>query len=285
MARYRRIKPEFYSDDKIIELTHSARLFFIGMWTFSDDTGVIQNKPRMLKAQIFPADDISVDDVQDILRLLYECSLIAYNDDQTLIRVKGFLSHQKIDRPQPSKYVFVEGQPGQFDEPSTNTRRPIVNTVKLSKVKISKDKLKENGQIQEAFDQLWIRYPKKVKKARCLRVFNGLSKTKREACIKGVKRYIEYWELNGTSLSHVPMLSSFINDARWEDELDMSRSQDSLKITPASNRYADMYMSEKQEVIDPKDIPTPEEVSNIFKEELKKHPNFSKKREKYRNGS
>ena len=266
MPRYRRIKPEYWSDDKVIELTHSARLFFIGLWNFADDTGVHKNNPRQLKAEIFPADDISIDDVQDILRMLNECSLIAYNDDQTLIRIKGFLSHQKIDRPQPSKYTFVEGQGGQFVEHSTNNRRPIVNTSKLSKVKISKDKLKESGQIQEQFDLLWIRYPKKVKKARCLRVFKGLSKTKREACIKGVKRYIEYWELNGTSLSHVPMLSSFINDARWEDELDMSKSQESLKITPASNRYADMYNAEKQDVIDPKDIATPDEVEKIFEE-------------------
>jgi len=264
MARYRRIKPEFYSDDKIIELTHSARLFFIGMWTFSDDTGVIQNKPRMLKAQIMPADDISVENVQDILRMLYECSLIVYNDDQTLIRIKGFLSHQKIDRPQPSKHVFVEGEGGQFDEPSTNTRRPIVNTVKLSKVKISKDKLKENGQIQEAFDQLWIIYPKKQKKARCSRVFKALNKTNREACIRGVRRYIKYWELNGTSLSHIPLLSSFINDARWDDELDMSKSQDSLKMSPTSNRYTDMYKADKEEPIKPEDIATPEQVHEIL---------------------
>ena len=264
MARYRRIKPDFWSDDKIIELNHSARLFFIGMWNFVDDTGVIQNKPRMLKAQIMPADDISVNDVQDILRMLYECSLIAYNDDQSLIKVKGFLSHQKIDRPQPSKYNFVEGELGQIVEHSTNNRRPIVNTVKTSKVKISKDKLKESGQIQEQFDQLWIRYPKKVKKARCLRVFKGLSKPKREACIKGVKKYIEYWQLNGTSLSHVPMLSSFINDARWEDELDMSKSQESLKITPTSNRYVDMYKTEKEEPVDPSTYSTPEEVREIL---------------------
>ena len=118
MARYRRIKPEYWSDDKVIELTHSARLFFIGLWNFADDTGVHKNNPRQLKAEIFPADDISVNDVQEILRLLYEQALIVYNDDQSLLRIKGFLNHQKIDRPQPSKYVFVEGQPGQFVEQS-----------------------------------------------------------------------------------------------------------------------------------------------------------------------
>ena len=265
MARYRRIKPEFWSDDKVIELTHSARLFFIGLWNFADDTGFHKNNPRQLKAEIFPADDISIDDVLDILRLLYEQSLIAYNDDQSLIKVKGFLSHQKIDRPQPSKYVFVEGEPGQIVEHSTNIRRTIVNTTKLKEVKLKEVKLNKDGQIlKEAFDQLWIIYPKKQKKARCSRVFKALNKTNREACIRGVKRYIKYWELNGTSLSHIPLLSSFINDARWDDELDMSKSQDSLKITTANNRYADMYKADTEDVIDPKDIATPDEVHDIL---------------------
>ena len=263
MARYRRIKPEYWSDDKVIELTHSARLFFIGLWNFADDTGVHKNNPRQLKAEIFPADDISINDVQDILRLLYEQSLIVYNEDQSLLRIKGFLNHQKIDRPQPSKYVFVEGQPGQFVEQSLNEQRTIVNTTKLNKdktVKINKDGQK----LQKAFDQLWIIYPKKQKKARCSRVFKALSKTNREACIRGVRRYIKYWELNGTSISHVPLLSSFINDARWDDELDMSKSQDSLKITTANNRYADMYKADTEDVIDPKDIATPDEVHDIL---------------------
>ena len=39
-----------------------------------------------------------------------------------------------------------------------------------------------------------------------------------------------------------------------------------MKITPASNRYADMYNAEKKDVIDPKDIATPDEVEKIFEE-------------------
>jgi len=46
----------------------------------------------------------------------------------------------------------------------------------------------------------------------------------------------------------------------------MSKSQESLKITPTSNRYVDMYNTEKEKPLDPKDLATPEEVNEIFKD-------------------
>ena len=260
MARYRRIKPEFYSNSKVIELSHSARLLFIGLTNFSSDSGVHEYNPKVCKAEIFPADDITIKQVSEYLKELVDYSLIVLNEDGTLLKIKGFERHQKVDKPQPCPYDFVEGKPGQIVNHSDSNR--LYSKVKSNET--SKIKLKQDGQIQEAFDRLWIIYPKKQKKARCSRVFKALNKTNREACIRGVKRYIKYWELNGTSISHVPMLSSFINDARWDDDLDMSKSQDSLKITPASNRYADMYKNDTEEVLDPKDRATPEEISDIL---------------------
>jgi hypothetical protein len=42
MAKIRGIKPEFWTDDSLVELSVAARLFFIGLWTFSDDNGVFE---------------------------------------------------------------------------------------------------------------------------------------------------------------------------------------------------------------------------------------------------
>ena len=67
MARKRMVSPEIWTDDKIIELTIEERLLFIGMWNFADDEGVMTNKPKQIKAQIFPIDDITHGDVSDML--------------------------------------------------------------------------------------------------------------------------------------------------------------------------------------------------------------------------
>ena len=39
MARIRTIKPEFWTDEKVVTLPFEARLLFIGMWNFCDDEG------------------------------------------------------------------------------------------------------------------------------------------------------------------------------------------------------------------------------------------------------
>ena len=71
MARIRTIKPEFWSSEQIMECSTNARLLFIGLWNFCDDAGRIPFKPRQIKAQVFPGDDFSS---QNILGMIQELS-------------------------------------------------------------------------------------------------------------------------------------------------------------------------------------------------------------------
>ena len=97
MARKRMIDPGYWSDDKTIELSFSQRLLFIGMWNFADDSGVIKNSPKQIKAQIFPADNIDGKEIAIWLDILHDLGLILYNKDKTLIKIKGWLDYQKIN--------------------------------------------------------------------------------------------------------------------------------------------------------------------------------------------
>ena len=56
MARSRLIKPSFWSDEKLTKISRDARLFFIGLWNFADDYGVLFNSNRTLLGNIFPFD-------------------------------------------------------------------------------------------------------------------------------------------------------------------------------------------------------------------------------------
>ena len=62
MARKRMIDPQFWCDEKMMTLSHSARLLFIGLWNFCDDSGIHKDSDLKLKAEIFPADDITKDE-------------------------------------------------------------------------------------------------------------------------------------------------------------------------------------------------------------------------------
>lgn len=105
MARIRSIKPEFWTSEQIIECSTSARLMFIGLWNFCDDHGRHSSNVRRIKAEIFPGDDFSFDDIRRMIdELVTNGLIIEYSiDDQDLIQVTGW-HHQKIDRPQKSKY-------------------------------------------------------------------------------------------------------------------------------------------------------------------------------------
>lgn len=102
MARIRTIKPEFWTDEKVVELSAFARLLFIGIWNFCDDDGRIVFSHKRLKMQVFPSDDL------DCLALIQEIErqgmiLIYSVDGVDYLQVMGFSKHQKIDKRSPSK--------------------------------------------------------------------------------------------------------------------------------------------------------------------------------------
>ena len=101
MPGIRTIKPDFWTDDKILQISIPARLFFIGLWNYADDNGVLENKPLQLKARIFPNDDIDVNEL--ISELIQIGLLVNYSVNGTnYIQVINFRKHQKIDRPRKS---------------------------------------------------------------------------------------------------------------------------------------------------------------------------------------
>ncbi len=103
MARIRTIKPEFWTDEKIVGLSPLARLLFIGLWNFVDDEGRAPFSPARLKMQILPADNA---DISEIIGEIRRDGLIAVYevDGKEYFQVCGFARHQKIDKRLQSKH-------------------------------------------------------------------------------------------------------------------------------------------------------------------------------------
>lgn len=100
MARIRSIKPEFWASEQVVECSPTARLLFIGMWTFSDDNGIHQASIKRLKMEVFPGDDFTKDDIATLLGELIAAGLVlAYSVNKVNYwRVTGW-HHQRIDKP------------------------------------------------------------------------------------------------------------------------------------------------------------------------------------------
>jgi len=102
MARIRTIKPDFWTDEHIVELSAFARLLFIGLWNFADDDGRMEYSPKRIKMQIFPADPLPIVEIFD--ELLREGLVEVYSvDGKEFLQVKNFSKHQKIDKRAASK--------------------------------------------------------------------------------------------------------------------------------------------------------------------------------------
>lgn len=118
MARIRTIKPEFFTSLTVADLPLTARLTFIGLWTHVDDAGRCVDDPRLIKAAVWPLDDLTASDVELDLKALTESSLITrYTlNRKRYIAVAGWDEHQRINRPTPSKLPAPEeGDPAPPD--------------------------------------------------------------------------------------------------------------------------------------------------------------------------
>ena len=100
MARIRSIKPEFFSSEQIAECSMIARLLFIGMWNFCDDGGVHRASLKRLKMEIFPADEITLQEVERLVGELITQGLLGEfeHENERYWFVTGW-KHQKIERP------------------------------------------------------------------------------------------------------------------------------------------------------------------------------------------
>ena len=93
MARGRNIKPGFFTNDELVELPLSARLLFIGLWTIADREGRLVDRPKKIKMEIFPADDVDCE--ADLSRLASSGFIKRYESDEIkVIEIANFNKHQ-----------------------------------------------------------------------------------------------------------------------------------------------------------------------------------------------
>lgn len=92
--RIRSIKPEFWRSDDIAALPISARLLFIGLWSYVDDNGVGADTQTSIVADLFAHDLIA--DPADTLRRL--------NADLTHICEAGLITRYEVNS---KRYLYI----------------------------------------------------------------------------------------------------------------------------------------------------------------------------------
>ena len=129
MARARNIKPGFFSNEDLADCSFETRLLFIGLWTLADRDGRLEDRPKRIKASVFPYDNVDIDaclsDLESrgfIVRYASDCG--------DCISIANFVKHQNPHHkeipsilPSPPK----NGQPCGKHKSSMN--QPCVNEI------------------------------------------------------------------------------------------------------------------------------------------------------------
>lgn len=93
MSRARNIKPGFFKNEDLADLDPHTRLLFVGLWTMADREGRLENRPRKIKAELFPYESVDVESC--MARLCSKQFLNMYEvDGEQYAAIPNWLKHQ-----------------------------------------------------------------------------------------------------------------------------------------------------------------------------------------------
>ncbi len=130
MARIRTIKPEFWMDEDLAEVSETARLMAIALLNMADDEGWFRAHPALVQSSCFPFHTNSTT-VPECLSELAEIGYISIHtgsDGKEYGVITNFTAHQRISKPQKSKIApLVTGKQAQvIDSKETDTHSATV---------------------------------------------------------------------------------------------------------------------------------------------------------------
>lgn len=110
MARSRNIKPGFFRNADLAELAFETRLLFIGLWTLCDREGRLEDRPKQIKMDLFPADNL---DCEAMLQALAETTMLTRyaHGGKRYLQIVNFLKHQNPHRDECQSAIPAPGSP------------------------------------------------------------------------------------------------------------------------------------------------------------------------------
>ena len=141
--RARNIKPAFFVNEDLTELPYEARLLFIGLWTLADREGRLADRPKRIKIELFPVDNIDIDLM--LIKLAETGFIDRYtSDSKSVISIGKFSKHQsphgtEKDSELPDKDGYYTVNERKFNGVVTGVKRLINSNTPLDNEEITLD--------------------------------------------------------------------------------------------------------------------------------------------------
>lgn len=252
MPRIRTIKPEFWSSPSVTQLSAVARLAYIGMWNWADDTGRGTLNLKELEGFIFPFDDVQTlshgtsENFRDcVAEIIGSCGVVVYEvAGRDYYEIPAWSKHQRNERRAKSKFPGPEEGKIITDQWSSGTsenfrdraaeapQTSVLGTGEQGNrgtgsqylVQTSGSDVPESKTTQPkakldtaAFDAFWDAYPRRVRKDRARKAFaSACRRASAEEIIEGAKRLAA--DPNLPDKQFIPHPTTWLNGGGWDDE-------------------------------------------------------------------
>lgn len=233
--RIRSIKPEFWRSEDIAALPLSARLTFIGLWSYVDDNGVGEDRNSSIAADLY-ADDLACNPHETLRRVsgdtqaLENAGLIVRYmvGKRHLLYVTTWKEHQVISRP--SKGHCYPLPTAETIEAHANYMRPSGDPIARSRGTGEQGNRgtgdKEHAHPKGAsertapsrFDEFWSLVPRKVGKDKARTAYAAAVKRAgdEQTVIDGMRRFAA--DPNLPEPRFIPHPTTWLSRGGWEDD-------------------------------------------------------------------
>lgn len=250
--RARNIKPGFYKNPNLVECSLGARLLAPGLWMMADREGRLLDRPKHIKMEIFPADNLDINELlselhihQHILR--YEIDGLKY------IQILGFIDHQAPHFtekpsliPSPNSEDFRKKSSSSQNIPKALPPDSLIPDSLIPDSRNNPPQKTKNNYSNE-FEEFWKIYPK-----------NGASKSEayKSWCkaidlidnpvliIAAVAPYAAYTKAKGIDVAHA---TTWLNQHRWEVDYIALTEETKNKVQPSGHLSFDEQRKKKNE--------------------------------------
>jgi hypothetical protein len=257
--RSRNIKPGFYTNEDLAECSCWARLIFPGLWMMADKNGVLENRPKRIKAQLLPFDSV---EIEPLIGELEARKLVVKfeKNGASYLWIPGFMKHQsphysektigiqppdqqEEEQDQGASTLGIVADDSRNDPPMINgsNHSSSLNPSSLNHESIDPPPRRGSGD-PPGFDRFWAAYPRRVAKAAAVKAFTKLRADddllqRILAALSEAKRSPGWLKDGG---QFVPHPATWLNGRRWEDE---PTSASSPPPDPLHNPLLDLPMA------------------------------------------
>lgn len=128
MSRARNIKPGFFKNEELADLPFEFRLLFQGLWCLADREGRMEYRPKRIKAEVFPYDNV------DVVKGLRELEKHGFIDIYTIenneyIQVVAFTKHQNPHHREAESTIPASVEPRAFPGNSGTSPADSLNLI------------------------------------------------------------------------------------------------------------------------------------------------------------